>query len=362
MTNSLNSITSNSHASHLITTKPEPTLEENHINQIGQARIPSHSSSNQEQHEWGEVIVLLGTSTAGKSTIIAEMLKQKPEMLEKGVDLAFDQIPMAYLNENHADELDYLNRVIEFDDADKSVRAPLLDYILFNKKVNFKVGISEEDKGHYRQIIAHLEKSLTVSVPGETVIPKMLDQILLSSQKGTSVVFDVLNIKEIAEHELLKKHPTLKLALVYLPFETLAERITIRNHEAVQESNLGNARPGIFPLMQFAKIFRPAKEGEEVIQTLSLKDATHAIDTAYQSGKSYFEKFSPENISRLDQDNTEMRGKILKKLGFEEGDSPDKTVSLTPRFNGYHMLVSTTSSGKTKEETVQESVKTIFKK
>ncbi|HEV8052495.1 MAG TPA: hypothetical protein VGP47_08370, partial [Parachlamydiaceae bacterium] len=69
--------------------------------------------ANKPQHEWGEVFVLVGTSTAGKSSIIYELIKQNPEMVERGVDLAYVSIPFAYLNKHHPKEMAYLESMIE---------------------------------------------------------------------------------------------------------------------------------------------------------------------------------------------------------------------------------------------------------
>lgn len=50
---------------------------------------------------WGKAIALCGTSTAGKTSIIKNMLSIDPQMLERGIDLACQSLPIDYVKAHH---------------------------------------------------------------------------------------------------------------------------------------------------------------------------------------------------------------------------------------------------------------------
>ena len=62
----------------------------------------------------------------------------------------------------------------------------------------------------------------------------------------------------------------------------------------------------------------------------------------------------------FEKEKIETKAKVLKKLGFQEGDSSETIVELTPRFKGYHILINTARTDKPKGEAVQESVSDIL--
>lgn len=315
------------------------------------------------KHEWGEVIVLIGTSTAGKSSIISELTKQKPGMVEYGLDLAYTNIPMAFLNTNHAEEMDFLRQVIEPRAEDIKDPGRIVDYIARGKKPDYKADVSSEERNRCTEMIKKLNESLVKAVPGDDIIHLMMDQVMIDSKRGSPVVFDVLHVDQVAKHILIKEHPSIKIALVYVPFQDLAVRVIGRNDQAVKERDFNNARPGLFPLEQFTSIFRPKRDDkEEVVQKLTLKEVKLALDTVHESGEAFLEKHDPKEFVRLNrlQEEIDARGKILKELGFEEGDAPDKVVELTPQYKGYHILINNAQTDKPKTEALQTAVGQIL--
>lgn len=325
----------------------------------------SHVAENPE-HEWGEVVVLVGTSTAGKSTIISELLKQKPGMVEHGGDLAMVNIPLAYLKKEHPEDMAYLRRVIEPTKKDSSYSFDyILDYVCSGRKPNFKEGIPSEEQSRYESVIKKLQESVFKAIPPENINSLMMDEILIASKRGDPVVFDILNVNDVAQHALGMEHPSIKLALVYVPFQTLAERVIIRNNEAVAAHKFEDVRPGLFPLEQFTELFRPAKNpDDQVVQILTLREVDHAIDTVFESGLSFLKEHDPELLAGRDpqQEKAASRRKILEKFGFSEGDDPDKVVALTPSYKGYHTLINTAQKGKSKSEAAQDAVSQILSK
>ena len=345
---------------------PHPIVPEEDLVNGTMRRAVAEQSHNAEnpQHQWGEVIVLIGTSSVGKSSIISELIKQKPGMIEHGIDLAVVNIRLTFLNTNQPEEMAFLRQVIEPTEMDIKSPGHILDYILADTKPNFKAHISSKDRARYAEAVQKLKRLLLPQISKDILVKHMMDQIMIDSKRGSPVVCDALQIKEIVEHTFTKHHSSIKFALIYVPFQTLAERVKGRNDEALAKRDFLNAVPGLFPLEQFTKIFRPKRDDNDVVvQKLTFKEVDYAIDTVYESAKAFWEKYDPTELERRDlqKEKTESRTKILKKLGFKEGNEPGKAVELTPRFKGYHILINTAQTNKPKAESIQESIELLFK-
>lgn len=344
------------------------------ITNVAVNALPEKSPvADKPQHEWGKVVVLVGTSTAGKTSIISELLKHKPGMVERGFDLALTSVPLNYLNKHHSEDMAFLGSVIEPTKDDVGNSSYLLSYIdPPGKEPNFKTGVSEKDKERYQEVVTRLCSILLEAIPGDTsekyahsIVTCMMDDVILESKSGHFVACDILEINEIALNTLKMQLPNVQFALVYVPFQTLAERVITRNNEAISSGDLGNARTGAFPLEQFAKLFRPRNDSDsdnEIVQRLTLGEVNHAIDTVFENSKAFLTLHNPKGLDLLEKDTARIRSIILAKFGFEEGDDADKVVELTPSFKGYHMLISTAQGEKSKSEVVQDAIKQILYK
>jgi len=323
-----------------------------------------HGEEKKVPHQWGEVIVLVGSSTAGKSSIIAELLKQKNDFIEDGGDLASVRIPWTFAQKNHSVELAFMRQVIQSSEKLEKDQWRILDYVFGNEKPIFKEGVTENEKTRFSELVEVVKQSIYKNIPPERGIDNfMMDEVLTKAKSGRPVVFDLLQVKDIFNHALGKEHPSLKIALVYCPFQTLAERVVRRNAEALKIDNFDDVRPRVFPLEQFSRLFRPKREENEiVVQRLSRKEAETAFDLAFEDGKIFMITHDPERLAGrdLDKEKIEKKAKILKKLGFAEGDAQDKVVEITPRFKGYQVLINTARIDKTKGEAVRESVTDIL--
>ncbi|MBA3958128.1 MAG: hypothetical protein H0X51_07035 [Parachlamydiaceae bacterium] len=321
--------------------------------------------------KWGEVVVLVGTSTAGKTSIISELVKQKPEMIERGIDSAWVGIPLNYLNKHHPEEMAFLEKVIEPAKDDIENYGYILSYVETGREPKFKTGVSVKEKDQYQEVVKKLYDSLCKGIPGDTpekyaqsIITCMMDEIILESKQGRPIACDILQVNEVALETVKIKVPSVKFALVYVPFQTLAERVIKRNNKALSEGNFGDARPGVFPLEQFTKLFRPRNDSDldsEIVQKLTLGEVKHAIDTVFENSKTFL-KSTNQSLDELEKKTVHLRGIILERFGFKEGDDPNKVVELTPSYKGYHMLINTARGDKSKSEVVQEAVKQILVK
>lgn len=295
--------------------------------------------------QWGEVVVLVGSSTAGKSTLISKLIEQKPQMIDRGVDWAFLNIPLNYLNNKHAKEMAFLERVIEPTENDKLNHNYLVNYIdPINPNPHFKENVSNEDQYNYQRVVKHLNQSINEILPGNHIdyqngiIIYLVDEIIDRSKKGLATACDFIAVHEVAL-ELLKIVPSVKFALVYVPFEKLAERIIERNNTAF-EGDKKNARVGIFPLEQYAKLFRPAVDSsEKILDTLTFKQMKNAIETVYENCKNFCD--NEDSLQELNKQTVRSAKIIYAKFGFNENDQEEKTINLTPNDKNYQKIINT---------------------
>ena len=99
--------------------RPQPLLltahpQANAISQMAR-RVLEHSFEVQladfgafQRFGKGDIVVLLGTSTAGKSSIISALRQIEPNRLEQGIDLACDSLMLGYIQTHFPDEYRFL--------------------------------------------------------------------------------------------------------------------------------------------------------------------------------------------------------------------------------------------------------------
>lgn len=297
----------------------------------------------QEAHLFrpADILVLCGSSTAGKSSIISALRRSDPNLLESGGDLVSLQLFFNFLEkQNIVPRNDYLFL--------KSVLTPrknnlqILDAIASNH-YTFKEGISIADKERAMQIAGRLKEALDPYMRDE-VGPKhetiMLDQVLTASLNGKASVFDVIRMDALFQH-IINKAP-LKTAFVYCPVHTLMDRIAERNRQAHERNEVNEIRNEISPLEQYAKLVRKKENDDDiVIDTVTRQQLVQYQEVSFNKWVQEQQQLDPEALRKLDLGKmcTEERDALLAAFGFT--DPSIEKVELTPRFKGYNYLIDT---------------------
>lgn len=286
----------------------------------------------------GEIMVLLGTSTAGKSSIISSLKKIEPERIEQGIDMASCQQLLDYLEFAHHEDYVFLQSVLQPKDNDIHI----LD-AFFGKKFPFKQNISELDQSKARELVDKLTKQIDEDIPFPQMEGKMLDEVISFSVCGKASIFDVLEIENVFRHVLKSNfHAPIKIALVYCPFKLLTERMAERNRKALENNDFLEIRAGPFPLFQFARLFGPKQNDDDlVIETLTREDVEKAFDINFDIEVDLMKKENPEEMAKKDIQKDREVGKnyLLQALGFT--DPKIQQVELTPLFKRYDFLIDT---------------------
>jgi hypothetical protein len=322
-----------------------------------QAQVESRSQASQQMHElflnksfdaqiadyrhfhrhWmGDVIVLAGTSTAGKSSIIQALRQLEPNRIEDGGDLRVSIAILEALRKSHPDQVATLENVMEPLDIPKAMEG--------NR--TWKPHVSEEEKLASEEVIKQLKKFLD-DLPQaefeamiENLEPRMFDEAFEHSRRGQSVIFDVLNIDAFAQHRIMRGFDgPLRAVLTYCPFHTLESRMNKRNREARESGNLDNLREGAFPFMQYSEIYSRKRPCQRTLEVITRQQAIQTFDENWDRGiaaaRAKDIPLPPEGQILIDK--ADRRQGMLEKLGFEDGVDSVEIAPLNQQY--YHSMI-----------------------
>lgn len=275
------------------------------------------------------VTVIHGTSSVGKSSIIAGMRASIPELEELGADLLGYQIALKYIKDHHPETYAFLHSVL----VAKSNNMHILDAVsggVFHFKATATALEREEADRKAREISGEVARA--VRLPGEEIDHIMLDKAMSYAADKSPVIFDILNIERVFGHTLGKM--PMRVALVYCPIDTLVARIQNRNRSAFESQELSEVRLGESPLVQLGEIFRPKVLDEEpVLFSITREQVERGFDALFEEWAqvTHTSYTSTEKADRLDR--------VLHALGFTEPSVV--RLEYTPRFKGYDFVIDT---------------------
>lgn len=328
------------------------------------------------------IILLYGTSTAGKTTICKELQKQDSEKspLDRlhwvidGQDLAldrmieaatqfcineikkskdsqpiFDEVQKVFTDVNIAKAIFFSNIMLGDQELsfmkDESIEVfrAHLDEIYVKISPQKQHLFSKNDMENIRALaIQHSEvfKKYHFLNPDEQEAD-MFNRAIENSKKGIPTIIDVVPGRDDSLIDRFFAHliksdyscPT-HIALVHCPLNVLTERMTERNKKAIENDSPEDIRDKTFPFHQYAQIFViPKDEGQRIIGTVNREDIVNAV------GKFSKELVKPASPSEAD--------KIMDMLGFpKEGN--DNEFRITAR-EYYDRMYNTEALSSTKE-------------
>jgi hypothetical protein len=347
----------------------------------------------------GKIFVLLGNSTAGKSSIIKALMKQNPRWEESGPDMYFPlldareiekrapqqyarlvkamdptaigraatggnprfrpNIPDAVRQDAEA-SLQEIKKMGIFDiptkDADsiKKCERRLYDIVsqaMPHRDIAFAVFDAQEKwtkeptpeqrkaleelRGKKDQFPSYVEE---YSEEHERI---MEEDVIEKAMHGGQVIFDPYNAMAFIDRMIEKNNfVSLKIGLAYCPFTVLAERVRLRNSNALKNNQENEYRLPLDPLIQFCNFFRPAKSGDTVIDTYHREDVEKALQSAYEQHKDFLRRQLPlskasKDIEEFEKTYPKQKKEILEKLGFRQGVD---VVNITPSHKNINLL------------------------
>lgn len=307
------------------------------INSSFMAQLSDYNYFHQYR-KMGDIVVLVGTSTAGKSSIIKALKQLESDRLEDGVDLRCYALDLKKLKKYCPNEIEVLENLM---------RASLdIPKAVFASERFWKTGISPQEimegEKAIQSAIQLLKKTRDSFSPKEleewrafyrNMEINMFDDAFEYSRCGVNIIFDVLNIDILARHILARNfNGPIRAVLTYCPFHVLSSRMEKRNKEAVKSGELSNRRIGEFPLMQFGNIYTRKEEGQRAFERLSREQVTKAFDENFDKGIREHESSSPARLMAKES----LRADLLRNLGFTEGVD---VVDIVPKNRSFYHLI-----------------------
>lgn len=276
----------------------------------------------------GRVTALIGTSSVGKSSIIAAMRAKDSDLQETGMDLVGCDTAYRHFRINCPDELAFLQSVLKPKPNQNHIHEAVRDGML-----NFKDSVLESDRVRAKESASILMASLKTlpQLSVEEFEFSILDRAMQLSLGGRPCVFDLINVDTVAKHALGRMPK--KVALVYCPLDVYVSRIQNRNRKAIAEQESTELRLGVFHLNQMAEVFRPIQnKGETVLFTITRRQLIENFNKLFEDWNSL------GNVDVRDKYDEEL-AKALKAFGFI--DPSIQSIDFTPRFKGYDAIIDT---------------------
>lgn len=309
----------------------EDRIRDNFVNTVKKS-LQSHFLDYAQFHkQWmGKIVVLIGTSTAGKTSIINALRKLKPDFREDGIDLRCMQILLKTIQKTNPDEYGILK---------KTMKGPLdIPKAAYGKERNWKEGVTAQEKEKAEEAIGRVSKPNYCSL-FQNLEQEMFEDLFTHSRRGGNVIFDLLNIDSLFRHIMARRFDgPIQAVLTYCPFHVLSSRMEKRNKEAIESGEFSNLREGEFPFMQFSELYGPKKEGETSLERLTRSQVTKTFDENFDRGVEAARLAGdplppPEKIL---EDKEALRGEFLKNLGFKNGV---EEVEIAPKNRWFYQQV-----------------------
>ena len=291
------------------------------------------------QYGMGDIIVLVGTSTAGKTSIIQAIKRLESDRLEDGGDLRCLAIDLKVMTKYNPNEIEILSKLM---------KTPLdIPKAVGSKERSWKPGITSQEKIEAEEAIQRIKKTGDAFSSKEkedidgsfrNMELEMFDDAFEHSRRGGNIIFDVLNIDVLARHLLTRNfNGPIRAVLTYCPFHVLSSRMEKRNKEAVESGDLSNQRIGEFPLMQFSEIYTQKEKGQVTFERLTRKQVTKAFDENFDKGieAARIEGRKLPSTEQLVIDKKKLRDDFLANLGFKEGVD---VVEVAPKNQQFYKL------------------------
>ncbi len=296
------------------------------------------------QYGMGDIVVLVGTSTAGKTSIIQAIKQLESDRLEDGGDLRGLAIDLKVMAKYNPNEIEILLRVM---------KTPLdVSKAIGSTERSWKIGLSSNEKSEAEEAIQRINKTgdsfsakekEDIHSSFQNMELEMFDDAFEYSRRGGNIIFDVLNIDVLARHMLTRNfNGPIRAVLTYCPFHVLSSRMEQRNKEAIESGELSNQRIGEFPLMQFSEIYTQKEKGEVAFERLTRKQVTKTFNENFDKGveAARIEGRKLPSEEQLVIDKKKLRADFLANLGFKEGV---EVVEVAPKNHQFYNLFINTS-------------------
>jgi|GEM_PF-741001 hypothetical protein len=307
-----------------------------------------------------KVVVLMGPSSAGKSTLCQELVQKHswlttggdqvakqvaeecfPLLLEKLKEAGLIKKLSSYMNEDSVLKLS-ISGEFKFRDGDIDIHHQFTspEYPGL-KDILSQAGIAKEKLEDLTQLL-HSVGQVFEAFPMPNVLERMLDDIVEETPADSSVIIDVVppgngsvedelqEIREKLEERARQAGRALeyKVVLAYCPPKALSARIHGRNEAANNSGDLENKREGLFPFLQLSQLISSAEVDEEFDEANSLSKL-QLFTIVLQHLHPEVEKENTKKASVILKAGVHQYGELARRFGLCSGTA--RNVVLTPK-------------------------------
>lgn len=295
----------------------------------------------------GELLVLFGTSCAGKSTFSNSFIKQNPRSFFFEHDTIWEKLCLKLFQDYFPSILQKIRSIV----SDSELFYLILHFEDDTKASKIYSRLHKEELESLALLRDLFKKNIKELYEGTTA--KIVHDIQIPLSLGINAVVDMV-LEDSAMAKFLTLAP--RVILIYCPFMHLAERIQHRNKIAIQSNNIMNCRHPIKIYEQFCYFFSSKHNFKHStpLNKLNKQLFTDRIRTAFIEDA----EFLPNNFVSVD----DYVAKKLAELGFGDKD----TIDLFPRYKPFFIyntaMCNVDESVKELNRSLQENPRSIISK
>lgn len=243
---------------------------------------PSFSYSNTSPAETGKVIFLIGTSSAGKSTLGKEFASSRENVIFFEHDKRWAQKELAFLTEQLGDPFKHFFTIYDSALIEMSFRNRKCQHIakrieespeqeeLISLLDSIKAELGPLRKRFYDETTREFIEGIPRLINEGKII--LIDKIIMQEDINALSTFDPLYI------------------VVYYPFTQLPRRIWMRNQDAIARNDSYDYRHYLEAFLQYVYLFeaRPFSN-KDALETLSDTQITHTLSNAFHLDTHYLD-------------------------------------------------------------------------
>lgn len=277
------------------------------------------------------VLLLFGSSTSGKTTIINQLLEKTDRFENYGLDFRVLIEGGHQIKEHYPIEYQSLIEVIPHDEI---VRVVFGQFNLISD-----LSICEDTKKNaltagkklYRKICLNQYESEDEKNLIKPLYPLIINRLKEAVDQKKSLLIDCSKIKQWQDIEQALENSDIKRFLIFCPFIKLSERMQHRNAAAIKINAFFDRREQT-PLWQYASLYcKRENKNQPILETLSKTTVEDIFDKFLQEPN----KFSLSFIESIGLSG-HSKNDFLSYLGFSE---EEEFIEITTRFDSKDFLI-----------------------
>lgn len=311
-------------------------------------RMMIYSSKAFMQFGDGHIVLLFGSSSAGKSSLCREFLNISPNWVCDGNDKSSKRLlkqvcqDITLFKDTFPSRYQFLST--HFDDHLISQALTQGNDVLFTGEDALAPNTIKQIQTMLDDV--SLIEELCLSMENILIAQEdMFEQAMRRSKQGINVILDTLDFENFMRFRAKRNFSCpFQAVFVFCPLTILDQRVEDRNQKAFAMNNPDDYRLDLFPFLTYSSFVRRAKAGDQIIDSVPSGQLVHVL-----------EKHKQQQVDIYQDTNISGDLKFVTDLIFQELEvdgTSDDVLNLTDRYPSDYIL-------RTDEHTPLELAQTI---